>query len=102
MRASEKTKSSIEELIEILKKERPDLYLASRYATKEDRINALYKLMKRGEIYHPKKLAEEWQKTYGIPISRVAVSHYLAILGSTGRVEYRGRGAHGRNLYRKP
>ena len=58
--------------------------------------------MKPGVQYHPQELSRLWRKEYGSPISRVAVSHYLAVLGTTGKVDYRGRGPHGKNLYSKP
>lgn len=87
-----------EQMAEIVKDRFSEIFLATSYATKNDRIYALLQCFEEETEYTIKELQEEYQKKYNIPISRVAINSYVNQLEAEGKVKFERRGLGGSKI----
>jgi len=87
-------------MAEMIKKEFPELFLASPYATREDRKQALLGCMESARTYTIEQLRRKFMSQFKVPISRVSINTYLNELDVEGKVTFKRRGRGGTKIVR--
>jgi len=83
------------EVVEAIEKRFSEVFLATMYASREDRKNALFRCMKPNKEYTIEELRELFMEKYKIPISRVSINTYINELEAEGKVDFKRTGLGG-------
>lgn len=92
--------SETEKMVKLIKEQFSEIFLATTYATKQDRKRALYNCLEEGVDYTVKELQNEFMRRYSIPISRVAINTYVNELEAEGKVVFTRQGLGGLKIIR--
>ncbi|MCW4051412.1 MAG: hypothetical protein NWE89_16950 [Candidatus Bathyarchaeota archaeon] len=94
--------SEKEKMLKIVKEQFSEIFLATTYATKNDRKNALYKCLDPGIRYTIQDLRRIFSEQYKFPISRVAINNYVNELEAEGKVKFTREGLGGSKIVSLP
>jgi len=83
------------ELEETIQKRFSEVFLATTYASREDRKDALYRCMEPQKEYTIEELRSLYVRKYSLPISRVSINTYVNELEAEEKVDFRRIGIGG-------
>jgi len=83
------------EIVEAIEKRFAEVFLATTYASREDRKSALFKCLEPGKEYTVEELRRVYIDRYKYPISRVSINTYINELEAEGKIDFRRTGVGG-------
>lgn len=83
------------EIAEVIRRRFSEVFLATPYASRDDRKLALFECMVPNKKYTIEDLRTEYTKRYRIPISRVSINTYVNELEAEGKIAFERRGFGG-------
>lgn len=87
--------NSEKEMAEVIRDRFPEIYLATAYATKGDRKEAVLQCVEPDEEYTIEEIRRIFTEEYQMPISRVAINTYINELEAEGKISFRRSGRGG-------
>jgi len=94
-----KGKKPVEAKIEkVIRKRFSEVFLATTYASREDRKFALFQCLEPRKIYDINELRDEYVKKYKLPISRVSINTYVNELEAEGKIVFQRTGLGGTKI----
>ena len=87
-----------EKMAEAIKENFSEIFLATSYATKEDRKYALLQCIEPEKEYTVQELTDAFMEKYHMPISRVAINSYINQLEAEEKVSFERKGLGGTKI----
>lgn len=84
------------DIVEAIEERFSEVFLATTYASREDRKNALYRCMEPRKNYTIEELRRIFTGRYSFPISRVSINTYINELEAEGKVDFTRTGIGGK------
>jgi len=92
------TDQDAEKMAEAIRENFSEIFLATSYATKDDRKYALLQCLEPNKEYTVKELTRIFVEKYKIPISRVAINSYINQLEAEEKVVFERKGLGGSKI----
>jgi len=86
---------SEKEMEKVIRDRFPEIFLATAYATKGDRKEALLECIEPSREYTVEQLRTIFMEKYNMPISRVAINSYVNELEAEGKLTFTRQGLGG-------
>jgi hypothetical protein len=99
---TEKKEDKKKVMADVIRDRFSEIFLATPYATREDRKEALFECIESGREYTIEDIRSEFVDKFHLPISRVAINSYVNELEAAERLHFRREGLGGKKIVSVP